>query len=278
MAATTASCPEVTLTGKALITLPVPYFCQRDSATWQGHRMCYSSTCTMAAAFLKPGCMAGAGQPDDRYLAQVERFGDTTSSQAQIAALQRLGIQATFRTDGRIEQLIAQLRLGFPIPVGWLHHGPAAAPRGGGTGAWWWAGIQPPARCSCTIRHWLSHVIGRAYREGDLLAFWPFQQTRTTPSKPARIWSRPNAAWRRWPIAAGEEVPFHRGQAIIGVRIPTCLIALTLFCKKSCNFKSKLAKFVIRWLVPSPCNIPLCHLIGHPLLNSPLRVLPGADE
>jgi hypothetical protein len=34
--------------------------------------------------------------------------------------------------DGRIEQLIALLRLGFAIPVGWLHHGPASAPRGGG--------------------------------------------------------------------------------------------------------------------------------------------------
>jgi hypothetical protein len=86
----------------------------------------------MAAAYLKQGCLAGSGQPDDRYLALAERFGDTTSSQAQVAALQRLAIQETFRTDGRIEQLIAQLRLGFPIPVGWLHHGPAAAPRSGG--------------------------------------------------------------------------------------------------------------------------------------------------
>ncbi|MFM9047674.1 MAG: hypothetical protein ACKOOH_08485, partial [Cyanobium sp.] len=61
MAATTATCPEVTFTGESLFTLPVPYFCQRDSATWQGHRMCFSSTCAMAAAFLKPGCLAGAG-------------------------------------------------------------------------------------------------------------------------------------------------------------------------------------------------------------------------
>jgi hypothetical protein len=132
MAATTASLPEATFSGKSLLTLPVPYFCQRDSATLQGHRMCFSSTCVMAAAYLKPGCLAGGGQPDDHYLALVERFGDTTNSQAQVAALQRLGIQANFRTDGRIEQLIAQLRSGFPIPVGWLHHGYASAPRGGG--------------------------------------------------------------------------------------------------------------------------------------------------
>jgi hypothetical protein len=118
--------------GKSPILLPVPYFSQRDSVTGQGDRMCYSSTCAMAAEFLKPGCLAGSGQPDDRYLALVQRFGDTTSAQAQVAALERLGIQATFRTDGRIEQLIAQLRLGFPIPVGWLHHGHVSAPSGGG--------------------------------------------------------------------------------------------------------------------------------------------------
>jgi hypothetical protein len=123
---------RTTGTSPCPITLPVPYFSQCDSATWQGHRMCSSSTCAMAAAYLKQGCLAGGGQPDDRYLALVERFGDTTNSQAQVAALQRLAIQETFRTDGRIEQLIAQLHLGFPIPVGWLHHGPAAAPRGGG--------------------------------------------------------------------------------------------------------------------------------------------------
>lgn len=28
--------------------------------------------------------------------------------------------------------MIAQLRLGFPVPVGWLHHGPVEAPSGGG--------------------------------------------------------------------------------------------------------------------------------------------------
>jgi hypothetical protein len=114
------------------LLLRVPYFSQRDSATGQGDRMCFSSTCAMAAEFLKPGCLDGKGQPDDRYLALVERFGGTTNAQAQVAALHRLGIQATFRTDGRIEQLIAQLRMGCPIPVGWLHHGPVSAPRGGG--------------------------------------------------------------------------------------------------------------------------------------------------
>jgi hypothetical protein len=89
--------------GKSPILLPVPYFSQRDSVTGQGDRMCFSSTCAMAAQFLKPGCLAGAGQPDDRHLAVVQRFGDTTNLQAQATALERLGIQAfDLDTDGTL--------------------------------------------------------------------------------------------------------------------------------------------------------------------------------
>ena len=86
----------------------------------------------MASAFLRPGCLASAGHLNDRYLALVQRHGDTTDAAAQVRTLRRLGIQAEFRTDGRIEQLIAQLRMGIPVPVGWLHHGPVSAPSGGG--------------------------------------------------------------------------------------------------------------------------------------------------
>lgn len=114
------------------IELSVPYFSQRDSATWQGDRMCFSSTCAMAAEFLKPGCLSGQGQADDRYLSLVQRFGDTTNSAAQVAALKTLGISASFRQDGTIDTLIQLLGKGVPIPCGWLHKGPATAPRGGG--------------------------------------------------------------------------------------------------------------------------------------------------
>ena len=133
--ATTLSSPSSAKTGGSFdqpITLQVPYLCQRDSATSQGPRMCFSSTCAMAAAYLKPGCLVGAGQLDDRYLGLLQRHGDTTDAAAQIQTLRSLGIEAELRTDGRIEQLIAQLRLGIPVPVGWLHKGPVAAPSGGG--------------------------------------------------------------------------------------------------------------------------------------------------
>jgi hypothetical protein len=62
----------------------------------------------------------------------VQRHGDSTDASDQIRVLRSLGIQAKFRPDGRIEQLIAQLQLGIPIPVGWLHHEPVSAPTGGG--------------------------------------------------------------------------------------------------------------------------------------------------
>jgi hypothetical protein len=69
------------------ISLPVPYFCQRDSATAEGLRMCFSSTCSMASEYLRPGCLAGTGLPDDRYLRIVRQFGDATEAHAQWAQL-----------------------------------------------------------------------------------------------------------------------------------------------------------------------------------------------
>ena len=47
---------------QGLIQLAVPYLSQNDSVTGQGSRMCFSSTCAMAAAFLKPGSLKGSGQ------------------------------------------------------------------------------------------------------------------------------------------------------------------------------------------------------------------------
>jgi GH24 family phage-related lysozyme (muramidase) len=116
----------------SLIHLPVPYLSQNDSATNQGSRMCFSSTCAMAAAFLRPGALTGNGQLDDQYLALVQRHGDSTDANAQVKALQSLGLQARFRTDGSIQDLIKQLKRGLPCPVGWLHKGPVSAPKGGG--------------------------------------------------------------------------------------------------------------------------------------------------
>jgi len=117
---------------QGLIQLVVPYLSQNDSVTGKGSRMCFSSTCAMAATFLNPGCLKGSSQLDDQYLALVQRHGDTTDANAQVAALRSLGLEARFRTDGRIDHLIEQLKRGIPCPVGWLHKGSLASPTGGG--------------------------------------------------------------------------------------------------------------------------------------------------
>ena len=115
------------------IILSVPYLSQRDSATAQGDRMCFASTCAMAVEWLKPGCLAGAGQPDDRYLALLQQFGDTTDAQAHVRLVHSLGFPtARFGSNGAKDLLVAELRAGRPVAVGWLHHGPVARPSGGG--------------------------------------------------------------------------------------------------------------------------------------------------
>jgi hypothetical protein len=188
------------------ITLPVPYLCQRDSVTAQGLRMCFSSTCAMAAAYLKPGCLAGASQLDDRYLALLQRHGDTTDAAAQIQTLRSLGIEAELRTDGRIEQLIAQLRMGIPVPVGWLHHGPVSAPSGGGHWSlvvgwdptrravlmhdptakrtWWVAATSPPRSAAAGARAIRSRTgAGAGWWRGLVRAGgWSWRSKRATGS------------------------------------------------------------------------------------------------
>ncbi|MBM5818201.1 MAG: hypothetical protein FJ083_17010 [Cyanobacteria bacterium K_Offshore_surface_m2_239] len=115
------------------IKLGVPYEFQLNSETSQGDRMCFTSTISMAAAFLRPDLFkAGNGQRDDQWLRVVNRFGDTTSSTAQIAALRSRGINAQFRIDGSVSKILATLEKGLPAAVGWLHNGPVEAPRGGG--------------------------------------------------------------------------------------------------------------------------------------------------
>jgi len=124
--------PPVAEVATALLELPVPYYAQTDSTTGQGMRMCFSSTCAMAAEFLRPGCLQGDGQPDDRYLALVERHGDTTDATAQIQTLAELSIEARLHQDGGRDDLLQQLQRRIPVPVGWLHKGPVEAPSGGG--------------------------------------------------------------------------------------------------------------------------------------------------
>ena len=128
-----------------------------DSATWQGFRMCLSSTCAMAAAFLKPGCLGGAGQPDDRYLALVERFSDTTNSQAQMAAVEHLWISRPPSVAMEVpSNSLPSCALSAPFLWARSATDPSPPLTGVATaGAWRWAGFRGFKHMFqiCIIRH-----------------------------------------------------------------------------------------------------------------------------
>lgn len=110
----------------------VPYFSQRDSTVaGQAMRMCFSSSCAMLAAHLRPNELRGA-TADDVYLKRVLQYGDTTDAAAQIKALEFYGIKARFVQNIGWEELERQLDNGVPVPCGFLHHGPSNAPAGDG--------------------------------------------------------------------------------------------------------------------------------------------------
>lgn len=122
------SAPE----GRALTNpLAVPYFSQRDSATDQALRMCFSSSCAMLLESLRPGTLKGPNG-DDQYLKTVESFGDTTDAQAQLQALAKFGVRARFVQDADFRLIQAQINRGIPVPCGYLHRGPVERPSGGG--------------------------------------------------------------------------------------------------------------------------------------------------
>ena len=129
----------------------VPYFSQRDSTVaGQAMRMCFSSSCAMLAAYLRPNELRGVAA-DDVYLKRVLQYGDTTDATAQIKALAYYGIKARFVQNLGWQELEHQLDKQIPVPCGFLHHGTSTAPSGGG--------------------HWLT-VIG--YTEGAVIVHDPF--------------------------------------------------------------------------------------------------------
>jgi GH24 family phage-related lysozyme (muramidase) len=116
-----------------LIVLNVPYYTQLDSVTAHAQRKCFTSTNAMAAEYLKPGCLGGGNNADDRFLTNhVFKYGDTTNPIAQVRALADLGIKALYRQNLSRQDVIDQLRKGIPVPAGYLHRGPVGRPSGGG--------------------------------------------------------------------------------------------------------------------------------------------------
>lgn len=111
---------------QSLFPLKVPYFSQRDNASGQGDRECFSSSCAMVAAFY------GKVKGDDEYNTIRARFGDTTNSSVQAKTLQSLGLKPSFTQKFNLENLKKELDAGRPVAVGWLHHSNYRRPSGSG--------------------------------------------------------------------------------------------------------------------------------------------------
>jgi GH24 family phage-related lysozyme (muramidase) len=106
--------------------LTVNYQSQLDNAGGSGYRECFSSSCAMLAIYW------AKVKNDDEYNRIRARFGDSTSAQAQLSALRSLGLEANYRTNGNKAKLQQEIDAGRPVAVGWLHHGSASNPSGGG--------------------------------------------------------------------------------------------------------------------------------------------------
>jgi putative chitinase len=68
---------------------------------------------------------------DDGYLQAVLRYGDTIYPGPHEKACLEYGVRARNFTNGTFPALLEALKQG-PVGVGFLHHGPVSAPRGGG--------------------------------------------------------------------------------------------------------------------------------------------------
>lgn len=106
--------------------LEVSFESQLDNAGGQGYRECFSSSAAMLAKY------HGRTTSDDAYNKVRRRFGDTTSAQAQVAALRALGLRSHLWTNGRQQDIRSEILGGRPVAVGWLHHGSPMAPTGAG--------------------------------------------------------------------------------------------------------------------------------------------------
>ncbi|MEB3156401.1 MAG: C39 family peptidase [Cyanobacteriota bacterium] len=155
--------------------LRVPYADQLAMADGQGWRECFSASSAMLAMYW------GKEPNENVYDTLRARYGDSTSSEAQLGALRSLGLQADFRTDGSPAMLKAEIDAGRPVAVGWLCDGPVSSPSGGGH----WSVIigydatgffihDPYGNCDLVNGGYLSHDDGAGlhYSSANWLPRW----------------------------------------------------------------------------------------------------------
>lgn len=110
------------------------YYSQRDNGA-QADRTCFTSSAAMLAKLVKPAALSGANA-DLEHLKRVERYGDTTSAQAQIKALAELGITARLVETANWDLVRDQIKRWGGICLGHIHRGPATAPDPACDGHW----------------------------------------------------------------------------------------------------------------------------------------------
>jgi predicted chitinase len=107
-------------------TLNLTWQSQLDNVSKTGSRECFSSSMAMIAMYWNKV------KNDDEYNKIRARFGDTTDANAQVRALQSLGLKAQFITNASAQMVKDEILAGRPVGVGWLHHGNVQSPSGGG--------------------------------------------------------------------------------------------------------------------------------------------------
>lgn len=114
-----------------LVTSPTPqYYWQRDNLA-QADRTCFASSCAMLLKHCKPDALKGSNADLD-FLKVVNKYGDTTDSRAQLAALAEFGIEARLVKNGTDKLIEEQIQRRGALCLGLVHRGPLAGPTGDG--------------------------------------------------------------------------------------------------------------------------------------------------
>lgn len=120
---------EIWKAGGKITPFPVPYFRQNDLP--DGHRMCFTSTMAMVAAF------HGVVDSQHVYNRVRQKYGDTTQVDAQLRALEELGLRPQFVTNATADELEAEIDAGRVVAVAWMTQGDISTGRPpGGVGHW----------------------------------------------------------------------------------------------------------------------------------------------
>ena len=149
----------------------MPYFKQLDNKTGTGYRECFSSAAAMVAAFYKKV------RTDDEYNEIRAKYGDTTSVEAQLAALRSLGLEAEFREDGNAEMVELEIENGRPVLAAYLSAGNMLLG-------------EPPMCSGLGCGHW-AVISGYSMKHSDD-PLWVLQDPRGYPEMEKGGWSNPH--------------------------------------------------------------------------------------